>query len=106
MYSGTPALGPDGNPVIVHPSYQPMVMKPGSNPGYTQQAQQHRPQQQSTAQVGQSPTLSPGQMVLPYMGMQQHPMFVVQQPGRSHYGQQVCVVCIKAGLHGPLLYDL
>lgn len=90
LFPGAPALGPDGNPIIVQPSYQQMVMKPGSSPGYTQQPQQHRPPQQSSPQVAQSSPVGPGQMVMPaYMGMQQ-PMYVVQQPGRFAQ-QQVCI---------------
>jgi hypothetical protein len=77
--------------LIVQQAYQPMVMKPGSSPGYTQQPQQHRPQQQQPmTQVPQSATMSPqaGQVVMPqYVGVQQ-PLYVVQQPNRSHYGQQ------------------
>lgn len=83
------AVGPDGNPVyIVQQAYQPMVMKPGSNPGYTQQPQQHRQQQQPMPQTA---TMSPqgGQVVVPqYVGGVQQPLYVVQQPNRSHYGQQ------------------
>ncbi|XP_031573979.1 cAMP-regulated phosphoprotein 21-like [Actinia tenebrosa] len=83
------AVGPDGNPMfIVQSPYQPMVMKSGNNPGYAQQPQQHRQQQQP---MPQGATMSPqgGQVVVPqYVGGVQPSMYMVQQPNRSHYGQQ------------------
>ena len=97
-------MGPDGNPLVMQPSYQQVMIKPGSTPGYTQPSsvraavqgaqqpsavtQQQPPQQQ---QQQQQSAVNSGQIVMPqYVGMPQH-MYVVPANGRSPYAQQQAV---------------
>ena len=103
FFSGTPLLGPDGNPLVMQPSYQQVMVKPGSTPGYTppssvrapvQGAQQptaiaqQQPQQQ---QQQQQSAVNSGQIVMPqYVGVPQ-PMYVMPANGRPPYAQQQAV---------------
>ena len=102
LFSGTPLLGPDGNPLVMQPSYQQVMVKPGSTAGYTppssvrasvQGAQQPTAiaQQQQQQQQQQQPAVNSGQIVMPqYVGVPQ-PMYVMPTNGRPPYAQQQAV---------------
>lgn len=95
--TGTPLLGADGNALVMQPSYQQVMVKPGATAGYAQpstartavqgarqstsitQQQQPSPQQQQQ---------SSGQIVMPqYVSMPQ-PMYVMPSASRPPYAQQ------------------
>lgn len=95
--NGSPLLGADGNPVVMQPTYQQVMVKSGSSPGYPQSstarsgvqsaqqtsavAQPQQPQQQSQQQ-------SSGQIVMPqYVGLPQ-PVYVMPSANRAPYTQQ------------------
>lgn len=98
--TGTPLLGADGNPVLMQPAYQQVMVKPGSSPGYAQPSvprtavqtaqqtsavvQPQQPQQQSQQQQQQNS----GQIVMPqYVGLPQ-PVYVVPSATRPPFVQQ------------------
>ena len=112
---GSPLLGADGNPVVMQPTYQQVMVKSGSSPGYPQSstarsavqsaqqtsavAQPQQPQQQSQQQ-------SSGQIVMPqYVGLPQ-PVYVMPSANRAPYTQQqgVSVPCQYSV--SPQIYSL
>lgn len=98
--TGTPMVGADGNPVVMQPAYQQVMVKSGPSAGFTQAstarsaaiqsaqqtsavAQPQQPQQQSQQQQQGS-----GQIVIPqYIGLQQ-PVYVMPSSNRAPYTQQ------------------
>lgn len=103
MFAGTPMVGADGNPVVMQPAYQQVMVKSGPTAGFTQAstarsaaiqsaqqtsavAQPQQPQQQSQQQQQGS-----GQIVIPqYIGLQQ-PVYVMPSSNRAPYTQQQAV---------------
>lgn len=109
-------LGADGNPLVMQPTYQQVMVKPGSTPGYAQPStaraavqgaqqtsaiaqQQQQPQQQQQQQ-------NSGQIVMPqYVGMPQ-PMYVVPSAARPPYAQQQAVSFPSQFSTSPQVYSL
>ena len=81
--TGTPVLGPDGNPVFVQPSYQPVIVKQGPGGTGVAHGQPQDPQ-------GQQPVpQASGQVVAPqYATGIPQPVYVMQQQPRAQYVQQ------------------
>lgn len=99
-------LGADGNPLVMQPAYQQVMMKPSSSSGYTQPstvrtpvqaaqqpsaiAQQQQQQQQSQQQQAQS-AVNSGQLVMPQYVNMPPPVYVLPSSGRPPFAQQQAV---------------
>ena len=102
MFAGTPMVGADGNPVVMQPAYQQVMVKSGPAAGFTQastarsaaiqSAQQTSAvaQPQQSQQQSQQQQQGSGQIVIPqYIGLQQ-PVYVMPS-NRAPYTQQQAV---------------
>ncbi|XP_032233792.2 cAMP-regulated phosphoprotein 21 isoform X1 [Nematostella vectensis] len=91
--TGSPALGPDGQPLIVQQAYQSMVVKSGSaHAGVQPHPSQGSLQPQGTHYpqgVAVSGASASGQMMMqsPYMGTSPQPVYVMQQQARPPFNQ-------------------
>ncbi|RMX47577.1 hypothetical protein pdam_00019000 [Pocillopora damicornis] len=99
--TGTPLLGADGNPLVMQPAYQQVMMKPSSSSGYTQPSTVRTPvqaaqqpsaiaqqqQQQSQQQQAQS-AVNSGQLVMPQYVNMPPPVYVLPSSGRPPFAQQ------------------
>ena len=118
IFAGTALLGADGNPVVMQPAYQQVMVKSGPSAGFTQPstarsaavqsaqptsavAQPQQPQQQSQQQQQGS-----GQIVMPqYVGLQQ-PVYVMPSANRAPYTQQQAVSFHCQYSLSPQMYSL
>lgn len=97
-------LGADGNPLVMQPAYQQVMMKPSSSSGYTQPSTVRTPvqaaqqpsaiaqqqQQQSQQQQAQS-AVNSGQLVMPQYVNMPPLVYVLPSSGRPPFAQQQAV---------------
>lgn len=108
---GTPLLGADGNPLVMQPTYQQVMVKPGTAPVYAQPssaraAVQSAQQSSSIAQQPQQQQQNPAQMVMPqYVGVPQ-PMYVMPSTARPPFAQQQAVSFPSQFQASPHVYSL
>ena len=113
--TGTPLLGADGNPLVMQPTYQQVMVKTGSTPGYTQPstarttvqgAHQTSAITQQQQQSQQQQQQNSGQIVMPqYVGMPQ-PIYVMPSTARPPYAQQQAVSFPNQFSTSPQVYSL